>query len=206
MKIGLMGGTFNPIHHGHLILSEYVRDSLKLDKIIFIPTGIPAHKGYSNIISGDIRLEMTKMATESNEFFQVSDIETKRSGISYTIDTLKEIRRILPNDQIYFIIGADSLFELPSWKDYEDIIRDTNLIVVNRPGGKNDLIDEKIREYKISIGGNIIKVESPLINISSSDIRNRVKDRKSIKYLLPEKIENFIFENKLYKEGNNNGF
>lgn len=201
MKIGLMGGTFNPIHHGHLILSEYVRDTLKLDKIIFIPTGLPPHKDPFNIISGEIRLEMTRIATESNKYFQVSDIETKRQGISYTIDTLNELKSTYSNDQIYFILGADSLFELPTWKDYEKILRTTNLIVVNRPGGKNDLIDEKIKEYMSGFGGNITKVESPLINISSSDIRNRVYDEKSIKYLLPEKVEYYILENNLYKEG-----
>lgn len=201
MKIGLMGGTFNPIHHGHLILSEYVRDSLKLDKIIFIPTGLPPHKDHFNMISGEIRLEMTKIGTETNKFFQVSDIETKRQGMCYTIDTLKELKSIYPNDQIYFLIGADSLFELPTWKDYEEILRTTKLIVVNRPGGKNDLIDDKIKEYNGAFGGNIIRVESPLIDISSSEIRSRAQDGKSIKYLLPETVERFILENNLYKEG-----
>ncbi len=201
MKIGLIGGTFNPIHYGHLILSEYIREDCQLDKIIFIPTAIPPHKVKSQVEDSEIRLEMTKLATESNKFFQVSDIESHRPGISYTIDTLIELNGLYPNDQLYFIIGADSLFQLPTWKDYDKIIGTTKLIVVNRPGGKNDLIQDKIKEYRDLYGGNIINVRSPLIDISSSDIRTRVKSGKSIKYLVPNNVEEYIIKNNLYKEG-----
>jgi nicotinate-nucleotide adenylyltransferase len=201
MKIGLIGGTFNPIHHGHLILSEYVRENFKLDKVIFIPTGLPPHKSASVVEKPEIRLEMTKLAIEMNQFFSVSDIETYREGISYTIDTIIELKNLYPTDQLYFLIGADSLFELPTWKYYEQLISKTNIIVVNRPGGANNLIGAKIKEYEDQFGGSIIEVKSPLIDISSSDIRNRVKDGKSIKYLVPNNVEEFILQNNLYKEG-----
>ena len=201
MKIGLIGGTFNPIHHGHLILSEYVRENCQLDKVIFIPTGLPPHKSESVVKDPEIRLEMTKMAIESNQYFRVSHIETYRQGLSYTIDTIKELKILYPNDQLYFIIGADSLFELPTWKYYEKLISTTNIIVVNRPGGANNLIGAKIKEYEDEFGGNIIEVKSPLIDISSSDIRDRVKAGKSIKYLVPSNVEEYILQNSLYKEG-----
>lgn len=201
MKIGLIGGTFNPIHHGHLILSEYVRENFQLDKVIFIPTGLPPHKSASVVEKPEIRLEMTKLAIERNQFFSVSDIETYREGISYTIDTITELKNLYPNDQLYFLIGADSLFELPTWKYYDKLISKTNIIVVNRPGGANNLIGAKIKEYEDQFGGSIIEVKSPLIDISSSDIRNRVKDGKSIKYLVPNNVEEFILQKNLYKEG-----
>lgn len=201
MKIGLIGGTFNPIHHGHLILSEYVRENFQLDKVIFIPTGLPPHKSATVVEKPEIRLEMTKLAIEMNQFFSVSDIETYREGISYTIDTITELKNLYPTDQLYFLIGADSLFELPTWKYYEQLISKTNIIVVNRPGGANNLIGAKIKEYEDQFGGSIIEVKSPLIDISSSDIRNRVKDGKSIKYLVPNNVEEFILQKNLYKEG-----
>jgi nicotinate-nucleotide adenylyltransferase len=201
MKIGLIGGTFDPIHYGHLILAEYVRESCKLDKVIFIPTGLPPHKDLSKVKDSETRLKMTKLGTNSNPYFQVSDIETYRIGISYTIDTLLEFKELYPRDQIYFIMGADSLFDLSTWKDYQKIIQAVNLIAVNRPGGKNHLIGEKIKEYNEAFGSNIIEVESPLIDISSLDIRTRVKNGKSIKYLLPSIVEDYISRNNLYKEG-----
>lgn len=200
MRIGFIGGTFNPIHHGHLILSEYVRDNCKLDKVIFIPTGLPAHKVELAAEDPKIRLEMTKLGIESNVFFNVSDIETYREGISYTIDTIMELKKTYPKDQLYFIIGADSLFQLPTWKDYEKLISSINIIVVNRPGEKNNLIRDKIKEYADLFGGNIIEVKSPLIEISSADIRNRVKNGKSIKYLVPKKVEEYILQKSIYKE------
>ncbi len=201
MKIGLIGGTFNPIHHGHLILSEYVREDCKLDKVIFIPTGLPPHKVELTVENPEIRLEMTKIAIEGNRFFSVSDIETYREGLSFTIDTIIQLKAIYPNDQLYFIIGADSFFELSNWKYYEKLISSTNIIVVNRPGGKNNLIQTKIKEYEDLFGANIIEVKSPLIDISSSDIRNRVKNGKSIKYLVPRNVEEYILQKSLYKEG-----
>lgn len=201
MRIGLIGGTFNPIHHGHLILSEYVRENCKLDKVIFIPTGLPPHKAELSVENPETRLEMTKLAIESNSFFYISDIETYREGISYTIDTIMELKKLYPKDQLYFIIGADSLFQLHTWKDYEKLIGTTNIIVVNRPGGANNLIGDKIKEYVDLFGGNIIEVKSPLIEISSSDIRERVKNGKSIKYLVPKKVEEYILQQSIYKEG-----
>lgn len=201
MKIGLIGGTFDPIHFGHLILAEHVRENCKLDKVIFIPTGLTPHKDEFQVVDSGIRLEMTRLGVKSNIFFEVNDIETYRQDKSYTIDTLKEMKKLYPKDQIYFIIGADSLFQLPTWKGYEKIISSTNLIVANRPGGKNDLIGEKIEEYTSIFGGSITQVTSPLIDISSSNIRSRVKEGKSIKYLLPSIVEEYIFKNNLYKEG-----
>lgn len=201
MKIGLIGGTFNPIHHGHLILSEYVREQCKLDKVIFIPTGLPPHKAESTVEDPVTRFDMTRLGIELNSFFDVSDIETYREGISYTIDTIIELKELYPNEDLYFIIGADSLFQLPTWKDYDKLLKIMNIIVVNRPGGENNLIQDKVREYADLFNSNIIEVKSPLIEISSSDIRDRVKNGKSIKYLVPQKVEEYIMQKNLYKEG-----
>lgn len=198
MKIGLIGGTFNPIHYGHLILSEFIREEMDLDRIIFIPTRIPPHKDSSNIPNGKVRIEMVNLAIKSNENFQSSTIEIDREGVSYTIDTIEELKSKYPQDEFFFIIGEDSLFQLHNWKDYERLIKICNIIVAERIGQEKDKINDRIYEINSLFNGNIVKASSPHIGISSTIIRNRVKNGLSIKYLVPETVEEYIINNGLY--------
>ncbi|MBU5440011.1 nicotinate-nucleotide adenylyltransferase [Tissierella sp. MSJ-40] len=199
MKIGIMGGTFNPIHNGHLIMAEYTRYSLNLDKVLFIPTGKPPHKEIEEVAYLNHRLEMTVLATLSNSFFQVSSMEIERKNITYTIDTIEALKEEYPKDEFYFIIGADSLFEIEKWKDYKKLLGLCNFAVVERPNYNNDKIVEKIQNLKTLHNSNIVKVDSPLIEISSTEIRNRVNKGQSIKYLVPESVEDYITKYGLYK-------
>jgi len=181
MKIGVMGGTFDPIHNGHLIGAEYARTSLNLDKLIFIPSGNHPFKNNKNISEPNKRMDMISLAISSNKYFEISPIEINRMGITYTIDTIMELRKEYRKDEIYFIIGSDILFELEKWKGFEELISLCKFILLYRPG-KEDNIDKKIKDLKISYNIKIEKVKAPLIEISSTEIRNRVKNRLSIKY------------------------
>jgi nicotinate-nucleotide adenylyltransferase len=198
MKIGLMGGTFNPIHLGHLLISEYIRTNFPLDKIIFIPSGNPPHKEYDDIVSSQHRLNMVVLATQENPYFEVSKNEIERQGKSYTVDTLMEFKDIYPNDELYFIIGEDSLYNLRNWKDPEKLFCIINFIVI----GRNNLEDKnmltKISELNVKYGATIHYIDGPIIQISSTDIRNNIKNFQSIKYLVPETVEKYIIDNKLY--------
>lgn len=198
MKIGLMGGTFNPIHMGHLIISEFLRITFPLDKVIFIPSGNPPHKN-NDIAESDHRIAMVKLATNSNPFFEVSSIELKRIGKSYTIDTIKKIKALYPDDELYFIIGSDSLLDLTTWKDFESLVTNINFLICGRPENTEESIIRKIEELTKKYNSNIIYIKGPLVEISSTLIRDRIKDEKSFKYLVPEKVENYIYENNLYK-------
>ena len=198
MKIGLMGGTFNPIHLGHLLISEYIRINFPLDKIIFIPSGNPPHKDNNEIILPHHRLKMTMLATNSNPYFEVSCIEINRLGKSYTVETIDEFKRIYRKDELYFVIGADSLYNLENWRNPERLFNITNFIVVGRNNLEDKNILVRIAELNNKYGANIQYIDGPIIQISSTDIRINIKNNKSIKYLVPEMVEKYIKDNKLY--------
>ncbi len=200
MKIGILGGSFNPIHMGHLILGENVRDSLKLDKVIFIPTGINPFKGNRNTTSPTQRLEMIKLAIESNPHFTISTIEIEREGISYTIDTIKSLKGRYKEDDLYFIIGSDIIFQIEKWKDIQQLFKLCKFALVNRPGNELKEIDNKVEELSLKYNIFFERISSPFIDISSTDIRNRVRKKQSIKYLVPPKVEDYIIKHKLYVE------
>ncbi|HLR21735.1 MAG TPA: nicotinate-nucleotide adenylyltransferase [Tissierellaceae bacterium] len=199
MKIGIMGGTFDPIHNGHLILSEYIREKCKLDKVIFIPTGKPPHKNLNNISDNNIRKKMVELAIESNPNFAISTIEMDSVETSYTIDTIKELKNIYDRDELYIIIGGDSLLNLETWKDYKELISIANIIVADRYTPNMEEMVEKIKEFNNKYNGNIVRINTPIIHISSTIIRKRVKEDLSIKYLLPDILEKYIIKNHLYK-------
>ena len=188
MKIGILGGTFNPIHIGHLILAEEAREKLILDKIIFVPTYLPPHKDNSDIAPANDRLAMVKLSISGNRYFSISGLEIKRDGRSYTIDTIKEFKTIYPNDDLYFIIGSDLLKYLDEWKDLVEIIKMVKFIVATRPGYPL----EKIPAY-------ISTVAIRAVDISGFEIRRCVKENKSFRYLVPEPVYKYIIKNKLYK-------
>ncbi len=194
MKVGIFGGTFNPPHIGHLIVAEFIRVELGLNKIIFVPCFSPPHKQNSNYLSQlaepKHRLEMVKIAIKDNPFFEVSDIEIKRGGISYTIDTINQMLDEFPGYSFSLLIGADQFREFNTWRRPDEIVEKVNLVVFNRPGFF-------IPESKFSSFAKFITI--PNIEISASAIRMRVKSGKSIKYLVPSGVEEYIYANGLYK-------
>ncbi len=198
-KIGIIGGTFDPIHFGHLFIAQTALDRLNLNKVLFIPTGKSPHKEEKLITSAYKRIDMIKLAIKGNPKFDISTIEVIREKTSYTIDTIKELQEYYDKEtEFYFIMGSDSLLEMESWEKYKELLGLTRFIVMTRQGFKNQLLDDKIELFTEKYGANIIKSKIPILDISSTDIRKRVKEEKSIKYLLPENVERYIFNNGLY--------
>lgn len=188
MRIGILGGTFNPIHIGHLILAEEARFKLKLDKLILVPAFMPPHKDTSDIIDAKDRLEMVRLAIEDNPAFEISTYEVDSKKKSYSIDTLKEFRKIYGDEaQLCFITGSDSLKDLFSWKNINDIFKISKFIVANRPGYPLKDIPKEADTVVITP-----------IEVSSEDIRKRLKEGRSIRYLVSEKVRKYILEHNLY--------
>ncbi|MGF7431412.1 nicotinic acid mononucleotide adenylyltransferase [Thermoanaerobacterium thermosaccharolyticum] len=200
IRLGIMGGTFDPIHFGHLVTAEAVRAQFNLDRVIFVPSGNPPHKVKRNITDKHIRYLMTILATVTNPYFEVSAIEIEREGYTYTIDTLKEFKKIYgDNTQIFFITGADAILEILTWKNAEELLQMCNFVAATRPGYAGDSISEKIDYIKKVYNKDIFQVTVPSLAISSTDIRNRVYEGRPIKYLLPESVERYIEKAGLYK-------
>lgn len=200
-RIGIIGGTFDPIHYGHLIAAQWAKESFALDKVIFMPAGSPPHKLNNNVLAAEHRYIMALLATNDQPSFEVSSMEIKREGPSYTIDTINELHRLY-NDkdtQILFITGADSILNLHTWKRYEDLLRKCFFIAVTR-GGYNTLkLYKRIEELQRIYGKRIYNIEIPSVGISSTELRKRISNNKSVKYLLPYMVEEYIKKNKLYK-------
>lgn len=188
MKIGILGGTFNPVHIGHLILAEEAREKLGLEKIIFVPANLPPHKDNGNIAEAGVRLKMLKVAIKGNKHFGVSDAEIKRQGRSYTIDTIREFKQKYPLDELYFIIGSDLLKYLEEWKDLNEINKMVKFIAATRPGYPL----EKIPSYIQTLGIRAV-------DISGFEVRRCIQEDKSFRYLVPEAVFNFINQKRLYK-------
>jgi len=197
IKIGIMGGTFDPIHNGHLIIAENSRINFNLEEIIFIPTGKPAHKLEDEITSNDYRYEMALLSINSNPYFSLSPMEINREGITYTIDTIRNLQKLKKNVEYYFIMGEDSLYNFHKWKDYKELLSICKFIVAKRPNLDNKL-EEKIKELNSICKDSIYILESPMVDISSTDIRERISLNKSIKYLVPESVELYIKKHRLY--------
>ncbi|MDD2573305.1 MAG: nicotinate-nucleotide adenylyltransferase [Firmicutes bacterium] len=199
-KIGIMGGTFDPIHYGHLVTAEAAREKFCLDKVVFVPSGNPPHKKDKPISPGMDRANMTVLAIANNPYFEVSDIELKREGCTYTVDTLKGFIKIYDEDvQFYFITGADAVMEIFTWKDVSTILKLCRIVSAYRPGSDinkfKSMVDELERVYR----SNIHMIEVPALAISSTEIRRRVREGITIKYLLPEKVEDYILKKGLYR-------
>lgn len=187
-RIGILGGTFNPPHLGHLVLAEESVRKLKLDKLIFIPTRISPHKkiGYNNAY---MRYRMVALACTGNPRFKASSIELERKGVSYSVDTLRKLKSIYgKRAELFFIAGSDSLKELESWKNIDEVLKIVNFVVAVRPGFPVRKLKRKVKFIAI-----------PAIDVSSSMVRSRVQLSQSIRYLVPESIRNFIVVHKLYR-------
>ena len=186
-KIGIMGGTFDPIHYGHLIMAESAREAFRLDKILFVVSANPPHKPNEKIIDANIRHNMVAKAVKDNPFFEISDIEIKSKEKSYTFHTLTKLKELCAeNLEIYLIIGMDEAVSFTSWLKYEDIFNLAHVVCANRLG-YNGIIHPKISLF-----------DMPTIEISSSGIRDYISAKKSIKYLVPPEIENYITKKGLY--------
>jgi nicotinate-nucleotide adenylyltransferase len=189
-KIGIFGGTFNPIHTGHLLIAQEVLRSLGLNVIIFVPVYIPPHKKDSDLVSAHDRYNMVKIAISNNPNFKVSASEIKRKGLSYSIDTLREFKRKFGRGtNLYFIIGSDMARELKAWKQIDAINKLVKFVIVNRPGYRM----KRLPRYAQLI-------DSPYINISSRRIRRLIKRGDSVRYLVPHKVLEYILKNKIYLE------
>jgi len=200
-SIAIMGGTFDPIHYGHLVSAEAVRKEFNIDKIVFIPSGQPPHKEGTGVSEKRIRYAMAEIATLSNENFDVSTIEIDREGTTYTVDTIEEIKKICsPDTKIYFITGADAIEKIFTWKNAEKLLKMCEFIAVTRPGHDKKKLMKHISSIENECRINLHFLEIPALAISSTDIRQRVLSNKSIKYLLPEDVERYIYKYGLYKK------
>ncbi|MFQ5899988.1 MAG: nicotinate-nucleotide adenylyltransferase [Thermodesulfobacteriota bacterium] len=195
--IGIIGGTFNPVHYGHLRIAEEVRDACLIDKVVFIPSNIPPHKDGTALVASEDRLEMVRIATKDNPSFNVSDIEVTRKGNSYSIETLKELRKIYGEEtDLSFILGIDAFLEIKTWKDYDKLFNLSNFIVTRRHGYNKEEIDDLL---PIETADSISFIETTMLDISSTKIRERIKEGKSIRYLVPLEVEEHIMHKGLYK-------
>lgn len=200
-----MGGTFNPIHYGHLVTAEEARIQFNLDRVLFIPTGDPPHKEGQKITNAQQRYLMTVMATGSNPYFYVSRTEIDRPQPSYTMDTVKDLHKVYKDSQIFFITGTDAVLDILTWKNPAEILNLCIFIAATRPGYELDKLNniKKRLEDELGIADinekiHIIKI--PALAISSTDIRNRVRTGKPIRYLLPEGVANHIYKMNFYKK------
>ncbi len=186
MRIGILGGAFNPPHNGHLVIAQDILDALKLDKIFFIPTNISPHKEDGGI-TGEMRLEMVKLEISDNDAFEVLDLEIRRGGTSFTIDTVRELKKRYPEDELYLIVGSDLANAFSSWKDSQKLKQELKIIVANR------------KEYPLGDEDSYLIVDIRQVELSSSQIRELIKNKSSIKGLVKETVANYIQKHNLYK-------
>lgn len=200
-RLGIMGGTFDPIHLGHLVTAEAARSEFNLDKVVFVPSGMPPHKKISQISQKEQRYLMTVLATSANPYFEVSRTEIEREGHSYAIDTVNYFQSIMRKScEVFFITGADAILEIVTWKDVEELIEKCTFIAATRPGFNLNILRNKLLNRLTEVHmKKIIPLEVPAMAISSTDIRERVRKGRSIRYLLPEAVENYIIKNDLYE-------
>lgn len=212
MNIGILGGTFNPIHLAHLRIAEEAREEFSLDRVLVIPAAQPPHKLLPGEATFAARYEMVRLGVEGNPFFQASDLEAKRGGTSYSIETLRELGARHPDDTLYFIMGSDSFADIGTWHQYEAIFSCADIIVVGRPGsesfrlpeglrvamGDDFCYDPAARRFSHRSGHFVHYLEGTPLDISSSGIRELARHGRSLRYLVPEKVAGYIKEQHLY--------
>lgn len=193
-----MGGTFNPIHYGHLLLAEQALEAFRLDTILLIPSGNSYMKKQDEIASASHRLAMTKLAVEGNPHFTVSDMDMRRSGASYLKDTLLELKANEPNTEFYFLFGADNLFEIEYWKDPAFLFRECTFLLAARGDYDVQTIRLKIEDLEHRFHARIELLPERKIDLSATEIRNRIRNHQSVRYMLPESVIQYIEDNHLY--------
>ncbi len=197
-RIGLFGGSFNPIHRGHINLAVSVMKKLMLDKVIFIPSGLAPHKSSSEYADSADRLEMCRLATEEYESFEVSDYEINKSGKSYSVYTVEHFRKIFPDDELFLMVGSDMLLTFDTWFRYEDILKNAVLAAVSRNG--NDFDELYKMTERLSDLGRIVVINNDAITISSSKIRKMIKNNEDISCYLNGKVVKYIILKNLYSK------
>ena len=198
-RVGILGGTFNPVHLGHLFMAEYAREAIGLDAIMFIPAGVPYMKTTKDVLPGEIRMAMLDLSIRDNNFFISSDMELKREGNTYTYETLTSLKKEYPDIEFFFIVGADCLFSIENWKEPEKIFEQCTLVAASRNHAlENDLKSKKL-ELEDKFHAKVILLDFPTIDISSTEIRKRVKEGKSIRYMVPDTVLEYIQDMQLYK-------
>ena len=215
-KTGILGGTFNPVHLGHLRAAHEVAETLGLDRVLFVPALIPPHKDPAQSASAEHRLEMVRLAVRDNPLFEVSDVELRRGGPSYTIDTLDELASAMPCEELYFIVGSELFRTIDSWHCWERLFHVSHFVVVHRPGYHFDPLkrcplalqrrigyDKKeggVEYYTHESSKRVISVPIVGLNLSSTRIRELRSEGRSIRYLVPEAVERYIVDHSLYRE------
>lgn len=204
-RVGILGGTLNPIHYGHLLIAEQAYCRFQLESVIFMPSGNPPHKSGEAILSGKHREAMTKLAIHDNPHFRYSDIELVREGIIYTSDTLQILCDENPDIEYYFIIGADSLFSLEYWHEPAEIFKRSVIVAAGRPNEHelNSQLEHKMKaqiDYlNCKYNCKIEYMDSPLFDVSSTAIRNMISKNESVRYLIPPAVEQYIYDYNLYR-------
>lgn len=223
-RLGLLGGSFNPIHNGHLSIADQVRDRLHLDRVIFIPTGKPPHKQDESLAPAQDRYEMVRLAIADNPSFTLSDIEIQRAGKSYSIDTIRELQRQHgPSTELYFLIGLDAFLDFPSWKEPQALLKACRFVVISRPGRSfQSLAKLSMLPHldphalaQLDAGGlsrldialpscpGIVCLPLPPCSTSASDIRQRIRRGTTLANVLPPLVESYILQHRLYQEDRN---
>ena len=214
IRIGVLGGTFDPIHLGHLRTAEEMAFEMDLDRVLVIPAGLPPHKTREPLSPFPHRLEMARLACKPSSVLEVSDMEGKREGPSYSIETLQELGRVFgPQAELFFILGTDAFEEIHTWKDYNDLFSLSNFVVVQRPGfdlqAMGSILSRLGVEYKegnqggmytLSTGKAVFLRQATFMDISSTRIRALVKEGRSIRFLVPDTVLNYIEQTRLYRD------
>lgn len=199
-RIGIMGGTFNPIHMGHLIMAENAYEQYQLDEVIFLPSKNPPHKRSADLVKEEDRKKMISLAIDGNSHFSMSTLEFEREGKTYTIDTMEILRKENPSNEYFFLIGADSLYNLESWHRSEDLMGMTSFLVATRDQYSYKEMNVFAESLKEKYGADIAFLNTPTIEIASRELREKVRLKKSITYYVPERVREYIRTHKLYKE------
>lgn len=200
-KVGIMGGTFDPIHYGHLILAQNALETYELDEIMFVPSGTPWLKDSTKVLSRNKRVSMTGIAIEDNPKFALSAIEIDREGNSYSYETVEELKKEQPETDFYFILGADSLLEIEKWKHPDRLMAECTLLAAVRDNCSKEDLQKQIAYLKEKYNADIRILPAKRVAISSSDIRDLIAEGKSVRYMLPDQVIKFIKKNHLYIKG-----
>lgn len=201
MKKAIFGGTFDPIHNGHLHIAYEALYKLSLDKIIFIPSGNPPHKDKKSVTDGSIRYDIVKNVVKDEKYFEISDYEINRKEASYTYKTLEYFKKLEPNTNWHFIVGADSLIQIEKWRNVQGLLKLCKLIVFNRPGYIHEDVEKQKKYIEEKYNAKIIILDVPLIDISSTNIKKKILNGEAIKYLIPVEAYKKILELNLYSKG-----
>lgn len=199
MKVGILGGTFNPIHNGHLYMGKCALEELKLDKVVYIPTGVSYLKNQNEILPKEIRYNMVSLACQTDDRFEASDIEINRAGNTYTYETLIELKQQHNDWQLYFIIGADTAYMIEKWVKPEKIMQISDLVILYREGQPLSSLKFQCKKLEETYNAKCHLLKSDAMNISSTEIRHMIQQGKDISALVPDDLYKFIIENKYYR-------